>query len=222
MKTTQTAVAVFVKTPGLSPFKTRLAKGIGNTQAHNFYLLSLNAIKETIQNTAITPYWAVAEKEALDHPMWQDFSTLHTGEGNLGERQHHIYETLLSRHDHVLLIGADAPQLSKTIIKQAIQALDSHEFVVGPATDGGYYLFGGRISTVKKIWKSVPWSTSETLNKLTNALPEKPFHLTSLTDVDTQDDLKYVETEMSDPLNPNQQQLLEWIESRKTSPLWNK
>lgn len=208
-----TAIAVMVKTPGLSPLKTRLAYGIGDENAHRFYLLSLQAIQETLLNMNIKPYWAIGEKPALDHPLWSEFNSIYTGEGNLGLRQHHIYETLLKKHNKVLLIGADAPQISTTTLQQAINELDSHDFVVGPAYDGGYYLFGGRRSTKKASWAEVPWSTSSTLTELEKALPATLHRLASLHDVDELNDLQYLEAEMPGIQNKQQKQLLSWVKN---------
>ena len=210
-----TAIAIFVKTPSLSPVKTRLAKSIGKTQALEFYQLSLRCVQETLKSVDIVAYWAVAEENGLAAPLWQDFKPLWTGEGGLGERQHHIYETLLQKHDRVLLIGADAPQISRDIIEKAIIALDTHDFVIGPARDGGYYLFGGRISTEQKIWTSVPWSTSITRERLESVMPSKPIHLDILTDVDTRDDLNFVTQEMPQHKNTMQKQLNDWIENHE-------
>jgi len=206
-----TAIAVFVKTPGLSPLKTRLAAGIGHQQAQKFYLMSLQAVQHTIQDLAIKPFWSVAEIEALNNPLWQSFESMHTGEGNLGQRQHHIYEALLKKHAKVLLIGADTPQISQATIQQAMAVLDTNDFVIGPARDGGYYLFGGRISTAQHSWTSVPWSTSITREKLQAALPSKVVQLETLTDVDTKSDLNYVEAEMPIKMNQAQKHLMAWI-----------
>ncbi len=205
------AIAIFVKTPSLSPVKTRLAAGVGGKAAQEFYLLSLKAVQATVKNVKVTPYWAIAEEGGLDNPLWKSFPGLHTGEGNLGKRQHHIYATLLKTHDRVLLIGADAPQLSKVLLEQAILALDATDFVIGPARDGGYYLFGGRVSTEQEIWTDVPWSTSATRERLEAALPSKPLHLPLLTDVDTQGDLQFIEAEMPGVLSKEQKYLIEWI-----------
>lgn len=212
-ETENTAIAIFVKTPALSPVKTRLATGIGNEEAQEFYRLSVETIKEIVKFEEADPYWAVAEEKGLTDPLWLGFPPLHTGDGGLGERQHYIYEYLLTNYDRVLLIGADAPQISKDILKQAITALDTHDFVIGPARDGGYYLFGGRTKTPQKMWASVPWSTSDTREKLEALLPSKPVHLTMLTDVDTQDDLQYVRQEMPEHITPEQNRILEWIEN---------
>lgn len=208
-----TAIAIFVKTPALSPVKTRLAAGIGNEAAQQFYALSLQAIKETVKAVEAVPYWAVAEEKGLTDPLWLGFPSLHTGDGNLGERQYYIYETLLDNYDRVLLIGADAPQISKDILEQAIIALDTNDFVIGPARDGGYYLFGGRTKTPQKIWVSVPWSTSMTRERLESVLPSKPVHLPMLTDVDTERDLKFIAGEMPKDMSNEQKQMLEWIKN---------
>lgn len=210
-----TAIAIFVKTPSLSPVKTRLAKGIGIEAALAFYQLSLRCVAETVKSTDIVPYWAVAEENGVNDPLWQDFKPLWTGEGGLGERQHHIYETLLQTHDRVLLIGADAPQIFKDSLQQASVVLDTNDFVIGPARDGGYYLFGGGIPTEQKIWTSVPWSTSLTRERLESILPSKPVHLDMLTDVDTKDDLNFVTQEMPQHKNTMQKQLINWIENHE-------
>ncbi|MCC6597788.1 MAG: TIGR04282 family arsenosugar biosynthesis glycosyltransferase [Alphaproteobacteria bacterium] len=208
-----TVIAIFVKTPSLSPVKTRLAEGIGKEKALEFYQLSLQCVQETVKSADISAYWAIAEENGLADPLWQDLTALWTGEGNLGERQHHIYESLLQKHNRVILIGADAPQLSKNILEQAILKLDTHDFVIGPARDGGYYLFGGKVSTQQKIWTSIPWSTSITRERLETGLPSIPARLQVLTDVDTKNDLKFITQEMPQNRNAQQKQLIEWIEN---------
>ncbi|MFK7839103.1 MAG: TIGR04282 family arsenosugar biosynthesis glycosyltransferase [Bdellovibrionales bacterium] len=207
-----TALAIFVKTPDISPLKTRLAETIGTDAAHDFYKLSLKSIETTAAKINITPYWAVAENDQTNHPLWQNFTAIHTGEGDLGARQHHIYQTLLSKHDKVLLIGADAPQISEHHIQSAIEALNKHDFVIGPANDGGYYLFGGHNPTPAEIWANITWSAETTRAELEQNLPSPPAYLSTLTDVDTEKDLHIVHKEMSDDINKYQKQLMTWIE----------
>ena len=97
------AVAIFVKTPGLSPIKTRLAASIGQSAAEWFHLMSAKAVESVVLRAshadgALSPYWAVAEKQALDTPHWKSFQTIWQGEGSLGERLSHIYDELIERH----------------------------------------------------------------------------------------------------------------------------
>jgi rSAM/selenodomain-associated transferase 1 len=206
-----TAIAIFVKTPGLSPVKTRLAASIGTAAAEEFYQLCTEAIQQTLlQNMSsateamnIVPFWAVGEPAGLDHPLWQSFESIYTGEGDLGERQHHIYQYLLAKYQRVILIGADSPQLCARHLNDAITALDNHQFALGPAVDGGYYLLAGRAPIAKDIWTSVTYSSADTAKQLLARLPSKVALLDCITDVDTIDDLAVLERELrlEKPLN---------------------
>lgn len=205
------AIAIFVKTPNVSPLKTRLAASLGKEKALHFYNLSLKCIVSTLKKTTINPYWAVAEKQSLNNPLWSDFNRLHTGEGDLGDRQSHVYHELLKTHDGVMLIGADAPQLSIEKIEQAMDALKSHDYAIGPATDGGYYLLAGKRSIPAQVWATTPWSDAETRETLVDQLDSKPYELDALTDVDTESDLNIMLSEMPEMLNENQAKLKAWI-----------
>jgi len=195
-----TAIAVFVKTPGLSPVKTRLAATIGTAAAEQFYVLCTEAIRETLETASktldIVPFWAVGEEAGLSHPLWQGFEALYTGEGGLGERQHHIYQTLLAKYQRVILIGADSPQLSSRDLNNAIEALQSNSFSLGPAVDGGYYLLAGRAAIARDIWTNVTYSAADTGEQLLGQLPSKTALLEPITDVDTIEDISALKHEL--------------------------
>ena len=220
-----TAIAIFVKTPGLSPVKTRLGATIGTAAAEQFYKLCTKAIRETLETASktmdIVPFWAVGEEAGLCHPLWQGFEAIYTGEGGLGERQHHIYQTLLSKYQRVILIGADSPQLSSRHLNNAIEALDNHSldnhsldnhsldnnsFALGPAVDGGYYLLAGRAPIAKDIWTNVTYSAADTAEQLLAQLPCTTAILEPITDVDTIDDLARVECELRAEKSSNKKQ----------------
>ena len=147
----------------------------------------------------------------MSNPLWRDFNRLYTGEGDLGDRQSHIYHELLKTHDGVILIGADAPQLSIQIIEQAMEALKSRDYAIGPAKDGGYYLLAGRRNIPAKVWSTTPWSDAKTRATLVAQLNSKPYELGMLTDVGTESDLNTMLSEMPQKLNKNQIKLKEWI-----------
>lgn len=205
------AIAIFVKTPGISPLKTRLAATLGRDKAENFYRLSLNSIESTLKELPLIPFWAVGETEGLNDSLWNNFNKMHTGNGDLGDRQSHVYHELLKSYDAVMLIGGDAPQLSSDIIKQAMTILETQDFVIGPADDGGYYLLGGRKKIDAKVWSETPWSDKKTLEIFIENLGITPHTLTVLTDVDTEEDLKTIIDEMPSTLNENQKILKNWI-----------
>ena len=61
-----------------------------------------------------------------------------------------------------MAIGADEPTLDRKVIDGAFALLDSCEWVLGPAEDGGYYLIGARAQTFSpEVFLDVPWSTPD-------------------------------------------------------------
>lgn len=215
-----TALAIFVKTPGHSPVKTRLAAGIGKERAEQFYRLSLAcaeelalALKEMGQGQ-IVPYWAVSELEALNDPLWQRLERLFTGLGGLGERQDQVYRALRQNHERVIFIGADSPQLMPAAILRAIRTLQQRPgFVLGPCQDGGYYLFGGAREVPSEAWTSVTYSEATTARDLSVRLAQLgPLErLERSFDVDTQDGLVALTGQRGRMVRKAQIQLLEWI-----------
>lgn len=218
------ALAIFAKTPGLSPVKTRLAADIGVERAEQFYRHSVKCLEELALDVMresqgdLVAYWAVGEENGLDHTLWQNLDRLWTGNGSLGERLDHVYSTLLERHDHVILIGTDSPQLSSAQILEAhahLKIKTGH--VIGPADDGGYYLYGGHTSLPRDLWLSVPYSAPETCVTFAEKLSTYgSIHFMGQEfDVDHFDDLKKLSMRTSDMKGRAQIDLVAWLKLLK-------
>jgi glycosyltransferase A (GT-A) superfamily protein (DUF2064 family) len=214
------AIAIFVKTPSLTPVKTRLAATIGHEKATEFFNFCTEIIEEIVNDTikstdhTLVPYWAVAEKDAVN--LWHNFSVIHTGPGSLGMRLHNVYSTLLKEHSYVVLLGADSLTLTANIISTACHMVQqSSHFIVGPAYDGGFYLFAGNKIIPATVWQSVTYSTNTTLKQLSTKLAKlaKIKFLQPLLDVDTYDDLALLSIELKSipALLPAQKRLLSWL-----------
>ena len=173
-----TAAAIFVKTPGLSPIKTRLAAELGSRKAEKFHLLSAHwtahTLTEVSEEVPLTIYWAVAEAEGIEAQEWEHLPRVFQGKGGLGDRLATVYSSLLPKHQQVLLLGADSPELNPRVIVDAIKLLEDDEggidFVMGETPDGGFYLFGGKTPIDRSQWNAVPYSTDQTARKLRQSL----------------------------------------------------
>ncbi|WP_417382653.1 TIGR04282 family arsenosugar biosynthesis glycosyltransferase [Gimesia sp.] len=224
----QGAVAVFVKTPGYSPLKTRLAQSVGTMRAEQFHVLSAKAVAAVVQKVSqqklVTPFWAVAEPEAVQHSLWSQFETIDQGTGGLGARLAHVQQQLLASFDFVIFLGADTPQLPVNLLHEAVEFLalesDTPQFVIGPACDGGFYLFGSQIALDSKIWLNVPYSIENTACVLREQIQELgEIHLLpELSDVDTIQDLPLVARQLStgEGWLEEQRQVLNWIQEWET------
>jgi uncharacterized protein len=220
------AIAAFVKTPGLSPIKTRLAASIGQSAAEEFYRLSVQAVaavvRETCRGLALAPYWAVAEGEGMGDSLWTEFARIPQGCGGLGERLGYVYDELGGTHDERILIGADAPQLTPSLLRAVPHTLCEASargeavFVIGRARDGGFYLFAGYGRLDRDLWRQVAYSRSDTADQMIRRLTPhgRVVELPPLTDADTVDDLPRVRDELRSCPSPLSEQIAvaDWID----------
>lgn len=217
----EVGLAIFVKTPDLSPVKTRLWPRIGQRCAEAFHLASAEAVASVAQRAQsqapIRAHWAVAEAAAMHAACWSDLPRLHQGEGGLGERMRHIYERLLGQCGAALLIGADAPQISGSCLIRAAQWLRASEarLVIGRAHDGGFWIFGGNRPLPAIAWTSVQYSSPHTARDfLARMAPHGAcLELNMLHDVDVFADLRPAFEQLAALTMPTeaQERLGHWI-----------
>lgn len=212
-------LAIFVKTPELSPVKTRLADGIGKEDALLFYNQALDATAALARQVkselaGLDVVWAVAEEQGLVSNRWKEFGTVFQGEGSLGKRLHTVYSELLNQYDYVAFMGADSPHISSSKIMRGLTLTKNwrdEKFIIGETLDGGFYFFGGGIPLRKDAWVNVEYSSEHTAQQLELELGkfggiekiEKNF------DIDTIEDLRCL-SDCNDSLLPEQKRIIEW------------
>lgn len=64
--------------------------------------------------------------------------------------------------DKVLVIGTDTPWMGASRLATALAWLARDEVVLGPSTDGGYYLVGAS-RPVPALFRGIPWGTAGVL-----------------------------------------------------------
>lgn len=215
------ALAIFVKTPGHSPVKSRLAAERGERYAVDWYRQAAAAVASVARRAharyGAVAYWAVAESDA--HAAWPDMPAIAQGEGDLATRMWNVHAQLVARHGFGLLIGADTPQLTAAFLGEAVDWLSgaSPRLVLGPARDGGFWLFGGNIVPPLRTWTSVRYSTADTARALRRAMHGLgDWHtLAALTDVDHASDLVEVRKALQQlpDSTPEQSALACWMHS---------
>ena len=92
--------------------------------------------------------------------------------------------------DHSVFTNTVVSELEAATVLKAFELLDSHDVVIGPSTDGGYYLLGMNRPT-KEIFKGIKWSTEsvyrESIKRLDSLSPSYSV-LPELADIDTKED----------------------------------
>jgi rSAM/selenodomain-associated transferase 1 len=117
------------------------------------------------------------------------------GEGDLGVRMHHVFESLFGKgYSKVVLIGSDMPTLPLRYLQEAFSLLEVLPVVLGPSMDGGYYLIGMQ-TTIPEIFAGIDWGTSQVLSQTIERLTEKDIQsmcLPTWYDVDNPEDLNFL------------------------------
>ena len=205
---------MFVKTPALSPVKTRLWPAIGKEEATQLFVHAAEAtcsvVRRAMSHCSMQAYWAVAEVAAVHEKCWTGLPTIVQGSGGLGERMAQVYNQLRRDHHAAVLIGADSPQLAATVLEAAVAWLDAGEprLVIGPADDGGFWLFGGNVELPGTAWKEPEYSRADTARAFMAAMNQQGrwLSLASLRDLDRADDIQPVASALAELADPTEQQ----------------
>lgn len=187
----ESRLIVFAKNPVLGKVKTRLAESLGDEKALSVYkeLLSITekAVLPFLESTII--YF----DELNDSIFFTVFENRIQVEGNIGWKMHNA---ILNAFDEgckkVVVIGSDLPEISELIIEEAFEKLNIFDLVLGPATDGGYYLIGMNQSDTE-IFQDIDWSSPRVLVQTLRKLESRNFNycfLKKLSDIDTENDYK--------------------------------
>ncbi|WP_423148906.1 TIGR04282 family arsenosugar biosynthesis glycosyltransferase [Rubrolithibacter danxiaensis] len=186
------ALLIFVKNSIYGKVKTRLAATAGNDLALDVYKKLVShtfEITTSIQCNKIifySDFIPAAEKR----PSGFDFQ-IQKGT-DLGERMLNAMHYAFARsYTNVLIIGSDCLELETSIIIHAYKLLENNEAVIGPATDGGYYLIGLK-KPFEKLFKNKNWSTQYVFNETVQECINNDITYTTLqtlSDIDTEKDL---------------------------------
>jgi rSAM/selenodomain-associated transferase 1 len=101
----------------------------------------------------------------------------------------------------IIVLGADSPTLPLSFIETACHALanDKADIVLGPTTDGGYYLVGLR-KAVPNLFNNVPWSTDRAFEQTGHNIKRLGLRLLTLQDwydIDTFAELEQLCSELT-------------------------
>jgi hypothetical protein len=115
-------------------------------------------------------------------------------EGNsLGERMYAAFRSVFHGCRRAVLIGTDMPDLPPSLVEEAFRSLETHDAVIGPAFDGGYYLIGlSSDSLSSDLFQGLPWGSALVFELTRRILEEHGLKFSLLPrwrDIDDYDDL---------------------------------
>ena len=171
---------IFAKAPRPGSVKTRLARALGAETAATAYRRMGRLIVDQLADAPAESVVCFDPPDAEDEvrrwleqpdprPAKRDSGEaqaarryLPQGAGDLGARMSRMFDQAFEGGGPVVVVGTDAPAVDSSAVVRAIDALETADVVLGPSSDGGYYLMALR-KPCPELFRSVPWSTSAVL-----------------------------------------------------------
>ncbi|MFQ5511719.1 MAG: TIGR04282 family arsenosugar biosynthesis glycosyltransferase [Candidatus Krumholzibacteriia bacterium] len=161
-------LGIFVKVPRPGKVKTRLVPPLSPEEACELYgafLEDLFVRLARLKKIDATVFYAGDDEGALRRLVPEGFDLRRQHGAHLGERLCNAFGHLLGGESGTaLIIGSDSPDVPLVFLKRAWLKLKRKDVVLGPSSDGGYYLIGLR-KTIDPLFEGVTWGSDVVLEQ---------------------------------------------------------
>ncbi|MDI4232040.1 TIGR04282 family arsenosugar biosynthesis glycosyltransferase [Bradyrhizobium sp. Arg237L] len=203
------ALGIICKAPQPGRSKTRLATAIGEVAASELsacfvrdVAAAIEAVPEVLGRRGYGVYAPAGAEDIMQQLLPAGFGLLLQAGDDLG----HVLlgatrALLLAGHDCVVLVNGDSPTLPPRLLTQAVETLrqPGDRMVLGPASDGGYYLIGLK-HPHKHLFTQIAWGTETVARSTCERAAEIGLATTLLPewyDVDDIEALRWLQDELA-------------------------
>jgi hypothetical protein len=181
-------LVIFARTPRLGRVKSRLARDVGVVAAWQIYRQISSTVLRRLGRSHLWWCWLALDSR---HPwrsgrVWpHGWRRVDQGSGDLGQRMARVARRLPP--GPVVIAGSDVPNMGADDVQSAFRALHDHDFVFGPAMDGGYWLLGVKRRPIPHgLFAEVRWSSRNVLADTLANISNHPVAFLDLKeDIDT-------------------------------------
>jgi rSAM/selenodomain-associated transferase 1 len=195
-------LTIFTRYPEPGLTKTRLINALGEEGAaalqKELTEKTLQKIEQLVKTSTIEPVicFEGGDMDTMQNWLGPDRFYKKQVQGDLGEKLKKAFDEAFSGGaQRVVTIGCDCPGLCREHISRAFDALYFKDLVLGPATDGGYYLIGIKYP-IEELFEDIPWGTDKVFEKTVSLAQQLGLSieiLEELHDVDRPEDLKHID-----------------------------
>jgi len=183
------AIVLFARSPELGKVKSRLAVDLGEQKALDVYIhlltQTMNKMNE-LKHVHVYVFFSGLDVSFFDVLINAKF--IEQTNGDLGERMLNAFELLVEKHDSLVMIGSDCYDLKTHDLKEAFDKLRDSDLVLGPSSDGGYYLIGMK-EAIPSFFRDINWGTSTVFNETMKIANKQSFDVSVLSERNDLDDL---------------------------------
>ncbi len=181
-------IIIFTRYPEPGNVKTRLIPSIGAQAAAKWHEKMTEYTLKQALRTGYPVQIHYTGGDACKMQAWlgHEHSYVAQTEGDLGQRMHDAFAgafaSNVSGKKKVLLLGSDCPDNRRDNLQKAIALLENSHCVLGPSTDGGYYMLG-LTHMQSALFEDIAWGSHIVLEQ-TLAKAKNYALLPALSDVD--------------------------------------
>jgi uncharacterized protein len=188
-------LVIMAKAPKPGMVKTRLSQSLPSPAVTALYRCLLEdtvALAKSLTSVEVAVMSRVSDKEELAHLLG---NTVHIvtqkGEGLAAGLTSVFRHFAGAGRRHVIAFNSDSPHLAPSVLNSAFEILATHDVVVGPTHDGGYYLVGAKAAHAS-LFEGDGLGTTSALDRLltrTKFLELSTGFTEPFYDIDVADDL---------------------------------
>lgn len=194
---------IFTRYPLAGQTKTRLIPALGPKNAAMLQKALIELTIQKINPLAFSGYlqahvfFTGCSLKEMRSWLGSSFIYREQTQGDLGLKMSNAFMDVFHEHaaTRAVIVGTDIYHLATDIILEAFDSLGRHDLVLGPATDGGYYLIGLN-KPQPGLFENIAWGSSSVLEKTLNKARRNQIRfylLRRLHDIDRPEDLKYLD-----------------------------
>lgn len=141
-------LVIMAKAPRLGMVKTRLIESLPSIAVTALYRCLLEdtlALAKSLASVEVAVMCPEADQDELAHLLGDTVRVVaQKGEGLAAGLTSVFRQFTATGRQHVIAFNSDSPHLAPSVLDSAFEILASHDVVVGPTHDGGYYLVGAK------------------------------------------------------------------------------
>jgi rSAM/selenodomain-associated transferase 1 len=141
-------LVIMAKAPKLGMVKTRLAESFPSavvTALYRCLLADTLALAMSLTSVEVAVMCPESDQDELAPLLGNTVQVVtQKGEGLAAGLTSVFRHFATAGHQHVIAFNSDSPHLAPSVLDNAFEVLATHDVVVGPTHDGGYYLVGAK------------------------------------------------------------------------------
>jgi len=190
----QDQLMIFIKNAVKGTVKTRIAATMGDEIALKIYRVLMDHTRKVTSKLSMDK--ALFYSDFIDFAdQWDSdlYKKQVQEKGPLGHRMKSAFKQGFNNgYKKIVIIGSDCYEINTSIINEGFYQLGHYDVVLGPASDGGYYLLGMKC-LIPELFEGKTFSTDKVLEEAIDSivtLNKSFFLLPTLNDIDNEEDAR--------------------------------